>query len=210
MTEVLTRAYSAIEVRAISDGRRTFSGIATTPTTDRVGDTILPMGVRFANPLALLHQHWHDRPIGSAVFGQPTGKGIAFDAEIPVIEEPPSLKERVDVAWGELKHKLIRFVSIGFRPLKHAYKDDGGIEYQEIEVIELSIVTIPALPDAVITSISKSMSASAPLSRDVIEHIRRFDPGASLPGAAVRLVQLHKDTEPALPGGAVRLVKPAS
>jgi HK97 family phage prohead protease len=201
MTEVLTRAYSAIEVRAISDGRRTFSGIATTPTTDRVGDTILPMGVRFANPLALLHQHWHDRPIGSAVFGKPTGKGIAFDAEIPVIEEPPSLKE--------LKHKLIRFVSIGFRPLKHAYKDDGGIEYQEIEVIELSIVTIPALPDAVITSVSKSMSG-APLSRDVIEHIRRFDPGASLPGAAVRLVQLHKDTEPALPGGAVRLVKPAS
>ena len=169
--ELATRAYAAFEVKAMGDSRRTFKGWATTPAVDRMGDTIDPMGVRFVNPLALLHQHNHDEPIGTVVFGKPTKKGIEFDAEIPQVDEPPTLKERLDVAWGEIKSGLVRAVSIGFRPIKYAFKDDGGIEYQEIEVYELSSVTIPALPQAVITAV-KSMG---PLSKELIHTIRRHD-----------------------------------
>jgi HK97 family phage prohead protease len=165
------RAYAAFQVKAMDDGRRTFKGWATTPAVDRVGDTINPLGVRFKNPVALLHQHRHDSPIGTAKFGVPTKKGIEFEAEIPSIDEPAALKERLDVAWGEIKHGLVRAVSVGFRPIKYAYRDDGGIEFQEIEVFELSAVTIPALPEAVITAI-KSMS---PLTKAVVREIKRFD-----------------------------------
>ena len=49
--ELATRAYAAFEVKAISADRRTFSGWATTPTLDRVGDTINSLGVTFKNPL---------------------------------------------------------------------------------------------------------------------------------------------------------------
>lgn len=196
--ELATRAYAAFHVKAVDDGRRTFKGMATTPAVDRVGDTIDPMGVRFKNPLALLHQHRHDMPIGFATFGKPSKSGIEFEAEIPQIDEPAALKERLDVAWGEIKHGLVRAVSIGFRAIKYAFKDDGGVDFQEIEVYELSSVTIPALPDAVITSV-KSMTPG--LSREAVELIRRHDEMARR-----GIVPLIRSNPSDLPAGAVRLI----
>jgi len=151
----MNRAYSLLAVeKAVDDGgKRRFSGWATTPELDRVSDTIDPMGAKFTNPLVLLHQHNHDAPIGSVTFKKPTKRGIEFDAEIPVIAEPGPLKDRVDTAWGEIKSGLVRAVSIGFRALKYAFKEDGGIEFQEIEVYELSTVSIPANAGALITSV---------------------------------------------------------
>lgn len=196
--ELATRAYAAFEVRAVDDGRRTFKGWATTPALDRVGDSINPLGVRFKNPLSLLHGHRHDLPIGTATFKTPTKKGIEFDAEIPVVsEEFASLRDRVDTAWGELKFGLVRAVSIGFRPLKYAFTDNG-VDYQEIEVFELSTVAIPALPEAVITSV-KSMNS---LSREMVQEIRRFD--AVCRNGGIPLVNIQRADAP-LEGGAVRL-----
>jgi HK97 family phage prohead protease len=173
MMEGLQRAYSAFEVKALDTGRRTFAGWATTPATDRVGDTINPLGATFKNPLVLLHQHRHDQPIGTVTFKRPTAKGIEFTAEIPVVEEPGPFKDRVDTAWSEISYGVVRAVSIGFRPIKYAYKDDGGIDFQEIEIYELSSVSIPALPDAVITSV-KSMHGRA-LPQDVVQAIKAHD-----------------------------------
>jgi HK97 family phage prohead protease len=171
--ELATRAYSAFEVKAIDSARRTFSGWATTPTVDRVGDSINPLGVKFKNPLSLLHGHRHDLPIGTALFKTPTKRGVEFDAEIPNVgDEYGSLGERVDTAWGELKFGLVRTVSIGFRPIKYAFTDDG-VDFQEIEVFELSIVAIPALPEAVITSV-KSMDGR-PLPRRIVEMVKSAD-----------------------------------
>jgi HK97 family phage prohead protease len=199
--ELATRAYAAFEVKALGDGRRTFKGWATTPAIDRVGDTINPLGVRFKNPVALCHQHRHDSPIGTAIFGTPTKRGIEFDAEIPEVDEQyASLRDRCDTAWGELKYGLVRAVSVGFRAIKYAFKDDGGVDYQEIEVFELSTVTIPALPQAVITAV-KSMS---PLSSDFVREIKRFDRDWSTFG--VPLLQVSKSADAPLPLGAVRLV----
>ena len=149
----MNRAYSLIETKALDEGRRMFTGWATTPETDRVQDTIDPMGAVFKNPIVLLHQHRHDAPIGTVTLEKPTEKGIQFTAEIPVIDEPGPLKDRVDTAWGEIKAGIVRAVSIGFRPIKYAHKDDGGIEFQEVEIYELSAVSIPANPGAVISQV---------------------------------------------------------
>lgn len=159
------RAYALITVKAIEDdkasgGVRKFSGIATTPTMDRVNDTIDPMGAKFAASLPLLRAHNSDQPIGTVKFGKPTTKGIEFEAEIPFIEEAGLLKERLDMAWQEIKSGIVKAVSIGFRALKYAFKEDGGIEFQEIEIFELSTVAVPANAEAVITSV-KSLDAVA-------------------------------------------------
>lgn len=156
------RAYSLIEVKAVSDtdGKRILSGMATTPDVDRVSDVIHPLGVKFKNPLVLLHQHDHDRPIGKVTFKTPTAKGVEFTAEIPIIDEPGSLKDRVDTAWGEVKHGLVRAVSVGFRPIKYAYnKETGGYDFLEVEVYELSLVSIPANASAIISGVGKSVPA---------------------------------------------------
>lgn len=168
----MNRAYALVETKALDEGARVFSGIATTPETDRMQDTIDPLGARFKNPLVLLHQHKHDAPIGIVKFGTATANGIPFTAEIPVITEPGPLKDRVDTAWGEIKSGLVRAVSIGFRPLKYAYLDEGGIEFQEIEIFELSTVSVPANPGAVINqvkSIDQALRRSLGLADDTIQ-----------------------------------------
>lgn len=159
----MNRAYAMITVKSIDDKSsnvRKFSGMATTPTMDRVSDTIDPMGAKFATPLPLLRAHNSDQPIGTVTFKKPTAKGIAFEAEIPYVEEPGLLKDRLDMAWGEVKSGIVRAVSIGFNALKYAFKDDGGIEFQEIEILELSTVAVPANAEAIITSV-KSLDADA-------------------------------------------------
>lgn len=158
--DIAGRAYAVFETKAVDEKRRVFTGWATTPAPDRVQDTIDPLGAVFKNPLVLLHQHRHDAPIGSVTFDKPTAKGIQFTAEIPIIDEPGPLKDRVDTAWGEIKAGIVRAVSVGFRPLKYAYREDGGIDFQEVEIYELSTVSVPANAQAVITAI-KSLDKAA-------------------------------------------------
>lgn len=172
------RAYSAFQVKAVDASRRTFSGWATTPATDRVGDTINPLGASFTNPLVLLHQHNHESPIGRVTFKRPTAKGIEFDAEIPVVAEPGTFKDRTDTAWSEIQYGVVRAVSIGFKAVKYAFRDDGGVDFQEIEIYELSTVSVPALPQAVINSV-KSMDGRR-LSADVVKLIRAADKSGSV------------------------------
>jgi HK97 family phage prohead protease len=166
------KAYSAIEIRALDVGNRTFSGLATTPAMDRVGDTINPMGAKFSNPLVLLHQHNRDEPIGTVRFKKPTTKGIEFEADIPNVDRPGLFKDRVDLAWDEISYGVVRAVSIGFKPIKYAFTDDG-VDFQEVEIFELSIVSIPALPEAIISQV-KSLHG-APLPRELVRSIKLAD-----------------------------------
>lgn len=184
------RAYSVLEVRAFDDDSRKFSGIATTPSVDRVGDIIEPEGVKFSNPLPLLHQHFHDRPVGTVRFKKPTKDGIEFDAQIVKVEEPGPLQDRVDTAWGEVKYGLVRATSIGFRPIEYSFMDNGGIRYSEIEVYELSTVTIPANADAVISAV-KSIDRDAREAAGVPEPEIPSPPEPAASGKSARVVRLN-------------------
>ncbi len=150
---MMQRAYAVLTVKAADGDSRVITGIATTPTPDRVGDIIEPLGVNFKNPLPLLWQHRSDNPVGSVSFSKPTKEGISFTARLPKIDEAGPLKDRIDTAWGEIKSGLVRGVSIGFRSLEHSMMDDGGVRFIETEVLELSLVTIPANADATIQTI---------------------------------------------------------
>lgn len=170
------RAYSQLKaVKAVeANGKRTFSGMATTPAVDRMGDVVLPLGVKFKNPLPLLWQHRHDQPIGWVKFGKATKDGIPFDAEVALIPEESNLKTRIDDAWLSIKHGLVAAVSIGFSADNWAWVGDyEGIEFQEIECYELSAVTIPANPEALITEVSSAKGAA-----EALTIIKSFDKGA--------------------------------
>jgi HK97 family phage prohead protease len=182
------RAYSILEVKSVDEETRVIRGIATTPSVDRVGDIIDPLGVKFNNPLAFLWQHQHDKPIGSVKFDKPTAKGIEFEAEIAKSDEPGTLKDRLDEAWQSIKAGLVRAVSIGFRPIEYSFMDNGGIRYSETEVYELSAVTIPANADAIITTV-KSIDARL-----------RHDAGVPDP-------EIPANPEPAATGKKARVVK---
>ena len=158
----MNRAYSFLEVKAVTDESRTISGWATVPEPDRVGDVVEPLGVKFQNPLVLLWQHDHEKPIGTVDFGTPTAKGVPFTATIATVNEPGTLKDRVDEAWQSVKAGLIRAVSIGFRSLSsEPIKGTYGVRYKSAEVFELSLVSVPANAGAVISTI-KSFDVGLP------------------------------------------------
>lgn len=183
------RAYSILEVKAVDEGERTIRGVATTPAVDRIGDIIDPLGVKFENPLPFLWQHFHDAPIGTVEFSQPTKTGVNFIARLPLIEEEGNLRDRINEAWQSIKAGLVRAVSIGFRPLEYAFIDNGGIRYDQIEVYELSAVTIPANSEALITSV-KSIDAALRKAAGVPDPQSPSPPEPAATGKSARVVRL--------------------
>lgn len=203
----MNRAYSLITLKEFDEKRRVFSGWATTPDLDRVDDTIDPMGASFKNPIPLLHQHKHDAPIGTVTLKKPTKKGIEFEAEIPIIAEEGTLKDRVDTAWGEIKAGLVRAVSIGFRAIKYAFKDDGGIEFQEIEIFELSTVSIPANASAMIMSV-KSIDKELRQAAGIAEPDRPANPNLKPPAATGQKAAVVRLSTPPATGNPSKSKKP--
>jgi HK97 family phage prohead protease len=156
----LNRAYSMLDVKSINDGERVIEGIASTPTPDRMGDIVEPMGAKFALPMPLLLYHDSSLPVGEVFFAKPTKTGIPFKARVASVDEAGTVKDRLDEAWQSVKAKLIRGVSIGFRALEYSFLDGGGIRFSEWEWMELSLVAIPANADASINSIKSADQAA--------------------------------------------------
>jgi HK97 family phage major capsid protein/HK97 family phage prohead protease len=155
--ETIQRAYALLHVKGVDVERREFSGIATTPSPDRVGDIVEPKGVQFKNPLPLLLYHDSRLPVGEVKFGAATAAGVPFTASIPDVIEPGTLRERTIEAWQSVKYGLIKGVSIGFRALDDGIEvlKSGGYRFTKTEVLELSLVSIPANADATILSIKQ-------------------------------------------------------
>jgi HK97 family phage major capsid protein len=160
----LNRAYSLLEIKSIDTDQRVITGIATTPTPDRGGDIIEPLGVTFTNPLPLLLHHDAKQPVGTVTFDAPTRKGITFTASLPLIPDPGRVRDRVDEAWHSLKSGLIRGASIGFKPLDPQTSVEltksGGYRFLKTLVAELSLVTIPMNIEATILTV-KSLDLAA-------------------------------------------------
>jgi HK97 family phage major capsid protein/HK97 family phage prohead protease len=155
--EGVQRAYSQLTIKAAVDptsGQRIIRGTASTPTMDRMGDIVLPLGAQYKLPIALLWQHNADQPIGWITEATVTAQGIDIVAEVSSFDQPGQLKDFLDYAWQSIQAGLVRGLSIGFNPIKYAFMDDSwGIEFQEWEWLELSAVTIPANSEATISAI---------------------------------------------------------
>lgn len=155
----MNRAYSILDIKQIDDGARTIEGIASTPTTDRMGDIVDPMGAVFKLPMPLLLDHDSRQSVGHVTFAKPNKSGIPFKATIQSTDEPGEVKELLDKAWQLVKLKLRAAVSIGFSINAYEILKEGGWRINEWEWLELSLVTIPANAEATITSV-KSIDAA--------------------------------------------------
>jgi HK97 family phage prohead protease len=154
------RAYAVLSIKSLDDEQRTIRGIASTPTPDRHGDVLEPLGATFTNPIPLLLHHDKERPVGRATLTA-TRDGIAFEATIADIKESGAVRDRLNEAWQSVKAGLITGVSIGFRPLKDGIEllKSGGLHLLRTEICELSLVTVPA---NVATTIHSIKSYDAP------------------------------------------------
>lgn len=180
----MKRAYATLAIKAMddtTDGKRTFTGIASTISTDRMDDIVVPKGAVFKLPLPLLWQHDSSCPIGWVTAARVSDTAIEVDCEVHNETEPGTLKDRLDEAWQSLKAKLVQGLSIGFNSIEYSRIDGTyGLKYLSWEWLELSPVTIPANQDSSITSIKAAdtkQRAALGLSHKSV--IRFAPPGAS-------------------------------
>jgi HK97 family phage prohead protease len=150
----MDRAYSKFEIKSVDDGaERIVTGIASSVSADRMNDVVVPGGAKFALPLPLLHQHNQDSPIGEVFDAVVTGKQIRVKARIA----KDSGLDYVENAWKQIRARLVKGFSIGFRPIKAEALDPDrpwdGFKFLEWEWLELSAVTVPANADATIQTI---------------------------------------------------------
>lgn len=195
----MNRAYSVLEIKAVSEDERVITGIATTPSPDRMGDILEPLGAEFAAEIPALWQHNNHEPVGHVTLGKPTSKGIPFTIRMARTDEAGTLKDRLDEAWQSVKLRLVKAVSVGFRALEYALLEGGGIRFLKFEILELSLVTVPANADCTINSIKsidtdqRAATGHSPTDEIDLSGAKKVpaSPGASGPTKAALPVVSH-------------------
>jgi HK97 family phage prohead protease len=154
-------AYSLLTIKSLDSAARTFTGIATTPSMDRMGDVVDPEGAQFRLPVPLLLHHDNHQPVGTVTAADVRRSGITVTGRIAAIDEPGTVKDRCDEAFHSLKAGLIRGLSIGFRPLADGVEAmrGGGMRFKAWEWLELSLVPIPANADCSIQTVKAYAAA---------------------------------------------------
>ncbi len=187
----LHRAYSRLEIKSVDAEQRVITGIATSASTDRMGDVVEPAGAQFTLPIPLLWQHDSKQPIGEVYAAKATKAGIEISARIAKTDLPGLLKDRLDMAWQSIALQLVRGLSIGFQSLEEAYDTvTGGYHFLQWQWLELSAVTIPANQDASIQTIKSLDVGLAPSGTEAV-----VDPPKRVPGPSgkSRVVPMRTD-----------------
>ena len=139
--------HKTFEMKAGTDGRM----IASTPDVDRDKDRVIATGARLDNFLknpVLMYGHNYRDPwalIGKAADLQVDAGGINFQ---PELREPANDSDPMTVIRALWDQKLLRAASIGFNPTKWMENEVGGRDFVEWELLEISIVPIPANQNA--------------------------------------------------------------
>ncbi len=146
----MDRAYATLEIKGMDDSG-TITGIASTPSADRMDDIVLPDGAVYKLPLPLLWQHNHSDPIGEITSAKVTAKGIEIVGKVVL-----GVTDEIDRYWKLLKAGLVRGLSIGFRGLDvEQIEGSWGVRFKRWEWLELSVVTIPANAEATIATVKE-------------------------------------------------------
>lgn len=143
---VEVRGKASLSVSAINEDQLTFEGVASKTELDRQGDIVDAAGLVFPESVPLLVAHDHRLPVGRAYLRR-VGDVIRFRAQLARVTDG-ELGERIATAWLSVRAGLTDSVSIGFRPIDMEPLSGGGWRYTKAEILELSIVAVPALQSA--------------------------------------------------------------
>jgi HK97 family phage prohead protease len=157
--------HRSTELSVESEEERSIKFIASDETVDRYGDIVSADGWRLApfrkNPI-FLWQHSYGAPIGTV-----PKIGVEGDKLIAQVKfAAAGVSKLADELWALVKEKVLRAVSVGFmveseKDLEYIRdKDDSitGVRYLRQELLELSLVSVPANPNALAVARSLNLS----------------------------------------------------
>jgi HK97 family phage major capsid protein/HK97 family phage prohead protease len=117
-------------------------------TKDRMGDIIEPKGWVLdnfkSNPMALFN-HNSGFPIGHWENVKVQGSKLVGTLKLAA----RGTSDRIDEIISLVEQGILRAVSVGFSPIERKALDDGGVRFLKQELLETSLVSIPANPAAV-------------------------------------------------------------
>jgi HK97 family phage major capsid protein/HK97 family phage prohead protease len=117
-------------------------------TKDRMGDIIEAKGWQLdnfrSNPMALFN-HNSSFPIGTWEDVKVQGGRLIGKLQLAA----RGTSDRIDEIISLVEQGILRAVSVGFAPLERKALDDGGVHFTKQELLETSLVSIPANPAAV-------------------------------------------------------------
>jgi HK97 family phage prohead protease len=145
----LRKQYIADSIKAAEDGSRVVEFTITTSNIDRDGDIVALEGWRLQNfmknPVVLYGHNYWGLPVGQAQSLSITGTSLRAATLFAGLAEQNALAECV---YRMILGKFLRATSVGFVPIKWAYDEErGGYDILEQELLEYSIVPVPANPE---------------------------------------------------------------
>ncbi len=193
----LEKHYSC-ELKDFDEKERTFLAVASTEVVDRDGDILRANGWKLKhfkqNPVVLLFHNAHDFPIAKSVETYTDDGKLFFRPKFATKEMNPM----AEYAWQLYKNKFMRAFSVRFDPIKwtEIEPEEGkqadawsrGIEYKSQELLEISMVNIPANTDAV----------KSPLMHDFV--VKSFIVGNSKRFPGVDFSKIFKEEEEKVKG----------
>ncbi|MEN2998674.1 MAG: HK97 family phage prohead protease [Brevinematia bacterium] len=133
--------------KELEEGEEVYTFVVTKEVEDRVGDVVVVSGGRFENylknPIVLFNHQKDALPIGKAESIYIKGDMLVANIRFSNDFFAQRVKNLVDEG-------ILNATSIGFIPLKQEPKPNGGVKILEWELLEISIVNIPANPYALL------------------------------------------------------------
>lgn len=170
-----------LQITTIEKGEDSVRFIASTGNSDRYGDIIDQRGWELSayrrNPVVLLNHQTNQLPIGKGLVDIVDGN-LMIDV---VFDQEDELAQKVE---RKARNGFMSSVSVGFNPVQSisrselpeehkAYSPNGGSYFPKAELLEVSIVTIPANSEAV--SMGQKQLGLRAMIRDVIaEELRHI------------------------------------
>jgi HK97 family phage prohead protease len=139
-------------IRAEDDGSRVVRFVLSDSTVDRMGDSISAAGWELdayrRNPVVLWAHDANQPPIGKMTSVFISGDRLIGDVQFA----SPETYEFADQIYRLITAGFIKAGSVGFIPIDYKFSDKraGGIDFKSQELLEFSIVPVPANANALI------------------------------------------------------------
>lgn len=144
--------YKMFELRAAEGDERSFDVIASTETIDSYGDIVKAnwrLSRYASNPIVLFGHNARD---ASCVIGSASDVRVedgALRARLTLVGE--DVNPEAERVLRLMRAKVLRGISVGFRAHSYRWEKVNGVEVlvlDDNELFEISVVSIPANPDA--------------------------------------------------------------
>lgn len=157
-------------VEDVDEAARAFWAVASTETVDRQGDSIAAdgwdLGNFLNNPVIPWNHDYSRPPVAKALTVKVEDGRLLFKAQFPAREEYAF----ADTIFRLYKGGYLRAFSVGFAPIESAAatvdingRAVSGTRYLKQELYEISCVTLPANPQALVAAGLANPNPSQPL-----------------------------------------------